>query len=89
MATATGPTGIGIDGPLRPFAASKTFADATGGIAISPPCRAVRVQTGGTLVVTWATGVTDTITLDSGELLDLHLASIDAASTAQGITVFW
>jgi hypothetical protein len=78
-----------IEGPLRPFSASKTFADATNGIAISPPCRAVRVAVGGTLVVTYANGAVDTITLDSGELLDLMIKSIDATSAATGITVFW
>jgi hypothetical protein len=89
VATANGPIGSPVDGPLRPYDQSQTFADATGDIVISPPCRAVRVAVGGTLVVTYANGTTDTITLDAGELLDLHLAKIGAASAATGISVFW
>lgn len=85
----TGPTGIDSEGPLRTLAKSKTVATATGGITISPPSRAVRAHVAGTLVVTYADGSTDTLTVAANELLYLQLVAIDATSTATEISVFW
>lgn len=88
MATATGPAGAGGE-TRRVFSASKTFAAATGGIAISPPCRAIRAGGAGTVVLTYATGDQDTITAAAGELLEVQAVNIDATSGATLITVFW
>lgn len=88
MSTALqGPLGTD-DGPLRPFAASQTQAAVSGGYTMSPPCRAIRVGVAGTVAITYATGQTDTISLNAGETLHASLIAI-TAGTATNVTVFW
>lgn len=84
-----GPKGIKAGGLLRAYEGSQTIADATGGVTINPPALAVKAHVAGTLVVTYATGMTDTITVAADQLLHLVIVAIAANSTATGITVFW
>lgn len=88
--TLQGPIGSQTDAPLSPYCGSKTVANATGDLVITPPSRAIRVGGAGALALTYASGVTDTITIAAGETLPAQVTGIAAAgSTATAITVFW
>lgn len=89
MPTATGPAGVIVDGVRRVPAGSQTFANASGGIAIAPPARKIRAGGAGTLIVTYASGMIDTITVAAGETVEGEFVSVGAASGATAITVFW
>lgn len=84
---AASPDSIGV--PVR----SKSFAGPLGDdLEISPPCRAVRVGTGGALKVRWANGSVDDVlpAIADGETVQGQIDKIYlTGTTAQNITVFW
>lgn len=70
---------------------SETHTTVSGDIAIDPPCRRIRVGTGGDLEVQYEDGTTDTIpSLLDGESVDVRAVKIvDAGTTAAKVTIFW
>lgn len=70
---------------------TESHTTVSGDITITPPCRRIRVGTGGDLEVEYADGTQDTIpSLLDGESVDVQAAKIlDAGTTAAKVTIFW
>lgn len=83
------PVGTVVSDHWRVPIHSKTIANATGGYTMDPPCRAIRVGVTGTLIVTYASGATDTFSPSAGEMVFGQFVALATGSTATALTVFW
>jgi len=53
------------------------------------PCRRIKCQGAGNLVLTGLDGVVVTLPVLAGDTIDVQAIALGAASTAQGVLVFW
>lgn len=85
--------GIVADYSGEPAAFSKTYDAVTQDIDLAAEggrhARRVRIGIGGTLMVTYPNGRTDTITYQSGDIDSIAVVKISEGSTAQMVTVYW
>ena len=70
---------------------SATHATVSADIPINPPCRRIRVGTGGALALEYPNGDQDTIpALLDGECVDVQASKIlDSGTTCANVTIFW